>query len=409
MDPHWLKTSAVTLLLLFLAGCGGSYFVPMELSPARVETTFLRSEPDDAPSVHITTHADGLGWQVQARQAWIDHQEVAEREYWKGFEYQPAQSTGRQIFLTAGTVISCPGSLLAHLFIRGSRLLGLLDPPESTWRLIKAYCVAPLTGFDPATESEVVRPGPVHDPTEVREHVIRPVTEGRIQLRWVHRRYDPVGLEYPLNASRQTVDVRLREFAPVLLRAHAADVLAEGTFEFALITEQATVREVVAITPATLTAALASDLVRRPPRDWPAPLRVRIEAKQQELADLAQLTLTELQIPVVTRGASARPLQNVQAKEVSPRYLDGLPTSVGHWTGANVVLAVTSTPVTPTTRLFSVSVSSVETGLLLGQFTVEGSDARAPEVSSALRGQLSLLLSPEGTATRRGTMIEDRR
>ena len=165
----------------------------------------------------------------------------------------------------------------------------------------------------------------------------------------------------------------------------------------------------MAITPATLTAALASDLVRRPPRDWPAPLRVRIEAKQQELADLAQLTLTELQIPVVTRGASARPLQNVQAKEVSPRYLDGLPTSVGHWTGANVVLAVTSTPVTPTTRLFSVSVSSVETGLLLGQFTVEGSDARAPEVSGVLRGQLSLLLSPEGTATRRGTMIEDRR
>ena len=224
MDPRGPQTFTAVLVISLLTGCGRSYFVPMELAPSQVETTFLRSEPDDDPTLHVTTHADGLGWQVQARHTWIDHQVVAEQEYWKGFEYRPAQSTGRQIFLTAGTVISCPGSFLAHLFIRGKRLLGLVDPPEPTWRIMKAYCVAPLSGFDPSTESEVVRAGPVHDPTEVRTHVVRPVTDGRVQVRWLHPRFDPVGLEYPLNT--QTVDLRLRELAPALLRAHAADVLA---------------------------------------------------------------------------------------------------------------------------------------------------------------------------------------
>ena len=122
-----------------------------------------------------------------------------------------------------------------------------------------------------------------------------------------------------------------------------------------------------------------------------------------------QITLTDLGIAVVTRGAAARPLQSAQAREVSPRYQDGLPTSIGQWTGANILLALTATPMTPTTQLFSVSASSIETGILLGQFTVEGSNVYAPEVASTIRGQLALLLTAEGPATRRGTMIDDRR
>ena len=409
MDPRWAKGSSAIFLISLLTGCGGSYFVPMELAPSQSETTFLRSEPKDEPTLHVNTHADGLGWQLQARQAWIDHQQVAEREYWNGFEYHPPASTGRQVLLMAGTVMSCPGSLLAHLIVRGSYFMGLMDKPEPTWHLIKAYCVAMVLGFDPSTERTAQRPAPVHDPTEVREHVIRPVTYGRVQIRWIHRRFDPVGVEYPLRSSTGTVDVRLRELAPVLLRAHSADVLAEGTFEIALMTGKTAVREPLPIRPTTLTTALVSDLVRRPSGDWPTPVRVRIETRNPELADTARITLTDLRIPIATRGSSARPLQSVQAKDVSPRYQDGLPTSVGHWTGANVLLALTAMPLTPTTQLFSVSVSSIETGLMLGQFTVEGSDARAPEVSSAIRGQLALLFTPEGPATRRGTMIEDRR
>ena len=409
MDPRWAKGSSAIFLISLLTGCGGSYFVPMELAPSRVETTFLRSEPQDHPTVHVDTHTDGLGWQVQTRQGWIDHQQVAEREYWNEWEYRPPATTGRQIVLAAGTVMSCPGSLLAHLIVRGSYFMGLMDKPEPTWHLIKAYCVAMVLGFDPSTERTAQRSGPVHDPTEVREHVIRPVTDGRVQFRWIHRRFNPVGIEYPLTSSKPTVDIRLRELAPVLLQAHSADVLAEGTFEIALMTGDTTVREPLPIATTTLTAALASDLVRRPSSDWPTPLRVRIETRNPELADAAQITLTDLHIPIATRRNAARPLQSVQAKEVSPRYQDGLPASIGHWTGANVLLALTAMPLTLTTQLFSVSVSSIETGLMLGQFTVEGSDARAPEVSSAIRAQLALLLTPEGPATRRGTMIEDRR
>lgn len=409
MDRRWPQTTAALLLFSLLTGCGGSYFVPMELAPSQVETILLRSEPQDYPTIHITTHADGLGWQIQARQAWVDHKQIAEREYWNGFEYRPPATAARRVLFTAGTVISCPGSLLAHLIVRGSYFVGLMDKAEPTWHLIKAYCIAPLLGFDPSSERTAQQPGPVHDPTEVQESVIRPVTDGRVQIRWVHRRLDPVGIEYPLTSSRPTIDVRLRELAPVLLRAHSADVLAEGSFEVALMTDQTTIRDAIPITPATLTAALGSDLVRRPERDWPSPLRVRIETRNQELADATQLTLTDLRIPVVTRGKSARPLKSVQAKETSPRYQDGLPSSIGHWTGANVLVALTATPLTSTTQLFSVSASSIETGLLLGQFTVEGSTGRAPEVISAIRAQLALLLIPEGPAPRRGTIIEERR
>jgi hypothetical protein len=409
MDRRWPQTTAALLLFSLLTGCGGSYFVPMELAPSHVETTLLRSEPQDDPMLHVTTHADGLGWQIQARQAWIDYHQVAEREYWNGFEYRSADGAGGQIAIRALSVISCPASVVAHVFVRMGRLIGLLDGPEPTWRIIKGYCVAPLLGFNPSTETQGSRPGPVHDPTEVRERLIRPVTDGRVQIRWVHRRFDPIGLEYALTSSRPTVDIRLRELAPVLLRTHSADVLAEGALEVAIMTDQTTTREAIPITPATLTAALASDLVRRPEREWPSPLRVRIETRNQELADAAQLTLTDLRIPAVTRGKSARPLKSVQAKEVSPRYEDGLPSSIGHWTGANVLVALTATLLTSTTQLFSVSASSIETGLLLGQFTVEGSTGRAPEVISAIRAQLALLLIPEGPAPRRGTIIAERR
>jgi hypothetical protein len=132
MDPHRPTTSSVILLIGLLSGCAGSYFVPMELAPSRIQTTHLGSEPSDGPTLHVLTHAAGLGWQLQARQEWIDREQVAEQEYWKGFTYRSADSTGRQIALTAGTAISCPGSVLDHLVIRTSRLMGLLDGPEPT-------------------------------------------------------------------------------------------------------------------------------------------------------------------------------------------------------------------------------------------------------------------------------------
>ena len=396
-------------VLSLLAGCANSYFVPMELAPSKITATPLGSEPVGSPTLHVITHADGLGWQVTASQEWTEREAIAEQEYWRGLVYRRADNGAAQVGYTAATVITCPGSVLAHVFIRMFRIMGLVDRAEPTWRHVKGLCIAPLLGFDPSSGSWEERPGPGHEATEVQRRVTKPVTDGRVQIRWTHARWDAVGAEYPLN-KRAAVDVRLREVGTVLLRTHDSTTLRQGQFELALLTPNGgTVRESLPISLSTVTAALESDLVRQPLAQWPTPLRVRIDAQDPRLATLAQQVLTELRIPVVTRGSSAAPLQAAQGQEVSPLFDDGQRPTIGHWTGANVVLSLTSVPVTSTTQFISVSASAIETGLLLGQFSQEGPSVTAPEVASAVRGQLALLMTPDGPAPRRGTLIEERR
>jgi len=64
---------------------------------------------------------------------------------------------------------------------------------------------------------------------------------------------------------------------------------------------------------------------------------------------------------------------------------------------------------TETTHLLVATASSIETGLVLGQFTLEGRAGLTPDVASTLRAQLTQLLTGDGLAVRRGTMIEERR
>jgi hypothetical protein len=382
----------------------------MELAPSRVETTARSSEPSSAPTLHLITHPDGLGWQVTATQEWIDRETIVEQEYWRGVTYKRAESALTQTGYTAATLITCPGSLLAHLFIRMYHVIGLFDGPSPTWKHVKGLCVAPLLGFDPTSSTWEERPGPPRHETTIQQSTTRSVPNGRIQIRWTHAQLDPVGTEYPLDTRNPTVDIRLREVAQVLLRTHSSEMLTQGQMELALLTpDGVSTAESLLISPSTLKVALGSDLVRRPQADWPAAPRVRIETASPDLASLTQTVLTQLRMPIVTRGSNAAPLREAQQKEVSPLFDDTFPASIGHWTGANVLLSLSSTPLTATTQFITVSASSIETGLLLGQFTLEGSNVTSPDVASALRSQLVLLLTPEGMASRRGTMIEERR
>jgi hypothetical protein len=409
--PHRLRYGwSLLVWLTLLTGCANSYFVPMELAPSRIERTPAGTEPASRPILHVITHSDGLGWQVSATQEWIDREHVTEQEFWKGWVYTPAKNSAVQAGYTAGTVITCPGSILAHVFIRMIRVVGLLDQAEPTWHYIKGLCVAPLLGLDPTTPQWQTQAGPTHDVTPVSQRVTRPLTAGRLQLRWMHKHFDPVGTEYVITKESPTLDIRLREVAAVLLPTHHPDILRQGQLEITLHTSEGfTITTPISISPATLKTALESDLIRRPVSDWPTSLRIRLETQDSTLTSLTQTLLTELRLPIVTRGTTATSLYAAQNQEVSPLFQEEASNSIGHWTGATVLLSLTSTRITETTNLFVATASSIETGLILGQFTLEGRAGLSPEVASTLRAQLTQLLTGDGLAVRRGTMIEERR
>lgn len=409
--PHRLRYNwSLLAWLTLLTGCANSYFVPMELAPSHIERTPAGTEPAGRPILHVITHSDGLGWQVSATQDWIDREHVTEQEYWKGWVYTPAKNSAVQAGYTAGTVITCPGSILAHVFIRMIRVVGLLDQAEPTWHYIKGLCVAPLLGLDPTTPQWKTQTGPTHDVTPVSQRVIRPLTDGRLQLRWMHKHLDPVGTEYLITSKSPTLAIRLREVAAVLLRTHHPDTLRQGQLEITLHTSDGfTITTPISISPSTLKTALESDLIRRPASDWPTSLRIRLETQDPALTSLTQTLLTELGLPSVTRGTTATSLYAAQNQEVSPLFQEGTSNSIGHWTGATVLLSLTSTRMTETTHLLVATANSIETGLVLGQFTLEGRAGLTPDVASTLRAQLTQLLTGDGLAVRRGLMIEERR
>lgn len=394
------------IIALGLSGCGTSYFVPMAVAPSKVEIQPLGAEPIGSPEIHVITHADGFGWQVSASQAWNEYEQRTEQEYWKGLTYRRATSRTAQVGYTAGTAISCPGSVLGHVGIRIYRVMGLFDGAEQTWRLFKQMCVAPLLGLDPMSGTGDTQPGPALSTTRIQRHLRRPLTDGRLQIRWTHPRWDPVGAEYSL--SHTPIDIRIRELAPILLRTHSAEILREGQIELALFTtDNHTVSHTLSIGHSTLTAALRDDLVRKPQQYWPSPMRFRIETTTPQLATLAQTVLTELQVPIVVRGNNTTALQTVQQQEVSPMFDESHPSSIGHWTGANMLLVLTTTALTATTQLVTVSANDVESGQLLGQFTLEGARLTEATFTSALRGKLRSLISADSNSGRRGTLIEE--
>jgi len=267
-----------------------------------------------------------------------------------------------------------------------------------------------VLGLDPTTPRWQIQSGPTHDVTRVSHRVIRPLTDGRLQIRWMHKHLDPVGTEHVLTSQSPTLDIRLREIAAVLLRTHHPDTLRQGQLEITLHTRnELTIQTPIPISPSTLKTALESDLIRRPPSDWPTSLRIRLDTQDPALTSLAQTLLTELRLPTVTRGGTATSLYAAQTQEVSPLFQEGTSNSIGHWTGANVLLSLISTRITETTHLYVATASAIETGLILGQFTLEGRAGLSPKVTSTLRAQLTQLLTGNGPAVRRGTMIEGRR
>lgn len=393
---------------LLLGGCSPTYFVPMELAPFRTTHRQTAETPYDEPRLLVQTHPDGLGWTVSVRQPWKQTKTEEEEEVWNGFQYQTSPTVSRQILLSLATPITCPGSVLARLIGWGWNLFGVIEGPEPTWKTFYGYCVVPLRGLDPATATWTSRTQDTtsqHTFTSVTEETL---TEGRIQLQWISPTADPIVIEYPLSPDRQVIDIRLRDLATVIQRDRIIAHLRKGQVQLAYLSyHTSNIATPLPVTSHTLDVATRSTLVRRPQSEWPAHTRIRIASSHADLTQLAERTISHLHLPLVLRGADLHALTQTQQQEASPLFTDQSTPTIGHWTGATVLLSLQSTPQDRTHQYVQITAIEIETGLVLGHVTLERPNTITPEFEGLFRGELEGLLT---TPTRRqGTVIEERR
>jgi hypothetical protein len=387
------------------SGCAETLFVPIELAPYRVHESQTDLKQLGKPRLHVQTHPDALGWTVSLSQQFQQITERTEQEVWAGYVYGPSPDRARQVILTVGTGISCPGSLVARFLSWGFHLFGVLDTPP-TWKQFYQYCLVPLQGLDPAKETWMTQPQGESQVATFTTVIDRPVTTGRVQLRWISTASDPIGIEYPLD--RPSVDIRLRDLAQLHNRGQQPPLQLNGRIQLAWLEGNGDiVTEDLTTAPHALITALQSDLVRRPSTDWPKVIRLRLSSNDPEIGRLAEQTAIHLGIPLVTRTEGLTALQEIQQKEVSPLHSDPASPSIGHWTGASVILRLQTTIDPRRQRHIQALAIDVETGTILGQVTMEGPRSMSPDFEGLVRAELEALLQ-DTSQRRRGLLIEER-
>lgn len=382
----------------------------MELAPFHVNSRTVLETPDGAPELHVQTHPDGLGWTVSVTQPWIEQVTQEEQEIWNGYRYQPSPSRGRQIGLTVLSALTCPASLVAHFIGWGRNVYGLFEGPAPTWKLFTKYCVVPVNGLDPAQESWTSEPATAMEQHTLRSLRQRQVTNGLVQLQWHPPSSDPIAVEYPLSDSQPTIDIRLRDLATLVKRDQTAAHLRRGHAQLQFVSSwDKPIVTPLEISAHTLDAALLSDLVKRPDRDWPASPRVLVSSNRDPLKQLAERTLTQLGVTIVSRDHDTRVLTDLQEQEVSPIYAEPTTTTIGHWIGATVLLSLQATPHLRNREHIRITAVDVETGTVLGHVSVEPPRPHTPDADGLIRGEIEALMTNHSSQRRQGLLIEDRR
>jgi len=342
---------------------------------------------------------------VSLSQQFQQNTERTEQEVWAGYVYGRSSDQARQTILTVGAEISCPGSLAARFISWGFHLFGVFDTPP-TWKQFYQYCLVPLQGLDPAKETWTTQPQGKSEVATFTTIIDRPVTTGRVQLRWISTASDPIGIEYALD--RPSVDIRLRDLAQLLHRDQQPPLQRTGRLQLAWQGDNGDiVTEDLTTTPHALVTALQSDLVRRPPTDWPQVIRLRLSSNDPGIGRLAEQTAMQLRIPLVTRTEGLAALQEIQQREVSPLHSDPANPSIGHWTGASVILRLQTTIDHRRHSHIQALAIDVETGTLLGQVTMEGPHGISQDFEGLIRAELEALLQPT-SPRRQGVFIDER-
>ena len=380
----------------------------MEIAPFTITTSDTKREPVNTPQIELTAHSDGLGWSVRVTQDWVIDSKEEEVERWSGYRYRQSKTTGRQVLLTAGTPLTCPGTVLARVLSWGYHLMGLLDGPEPTWLQFYEYCVVPLHGLDPATRHWTTEPQGRTIQQRSDSILRQPVHEGQLLLQWTRPDSDPIGIAYPISRTTTSVDLRLRELAELVLRDRTPDALDAGRLA---LTYSASSTDPITVYPTTPSRAMVTALethhARVPEAQWPHPIQVRIANAAPQVQRLAEDVLTQLNIPIVSRGAGQLPLRRVQQEEASQHFTDSPRPTIGHWEPATVLLVMEDLVHTRTHHTIDVTALAVETGRILGHVSMEAPPIWTPAFEGALRGELHTLMS--FVPKRQGTLIEDRR
>ncbi|MBU6482717.1 MAG: hypothetical protein KGS09_19520 [Nitrospirae bacterium] len=415
MSSHTPKFLSLVLAgVLTFVGCASRSFVPSSLDAIEETTTVLARTPVGEPEIHILTHVDGLGWSVQAEQTIRRDLAVTIRERWAGDSYT-AGSPGRQRVLTGITPISCPASLVADLGLHLIKFVGLLDPPRPSWGVMYTGCLLPLSGLDPGTKTPTFETYDTVTDDRRRDRLIEPIQTGRMALLWTHPRYDPVGIEFELTPQHPAAHFRLRQLTALVLHTHSPATISEGQLSVRYSPADGSPSTVALRTPPdVLLTASTPDLVARPAQEWPIPIRLRFSTDASAAdAGLVSSLLDHLtdqlvadRYTVVTRGAEENRLVRIQQQHLSPQFQEH--ASAGQWTGANVLLDIGLTSSSPETRTMRVSAISIETGQLLGTYTIEGVTNAWESGRVSVSSQLRELL-PSTPRGRAGTLIDERR
>lgn len=405
---------ALALAATLCGGCVTKTFVPSTLESVREDIMVLERSPVGAPAFQILTHTDGMGWTVQGTQRMQRSLAVTIDERWGGLAYSRG-SSGRQTVLTTMSVITCPVSLAADIGLRLVRVMGLLDPPRPTWGVMYTGCLIPLQGLDPATQLPSFEVHRSISDDRRQDSIDEPIQSGRLALLWRHERYDPVGIEYEITSDSSPLRFRLRELTAHLKDTHTPETIAEGRLAIRYTPLDGKPVLIPLQTPPDLIVrSTASDLVSLPAEAWPQPIRVRFglqPAKSDDnLSQSLGASLTKLfldhGIPVVIRDHEQDTIVRAQQQHLSPRFQDQ--TSIGQWTGANILIDIALVVSSPKTRTVSVTAMSIETGRVLGQFSVEGLIESWNSTQETVMSELVALCHLASKSGRSGVLIDQR-
>lgn len=250
------------LIVISLQGCA-SIMLEERSGPPMQQLETLETFPVDKPGVHITPHADGLGWLVTAEQQVEHHVRERTSQDWRGRRY-----VFSPLSLFAG-LVQCPIGIF-HLFTT--------NPSNNLFRFgcLRLLMLEPLDGTValPPTVSSTVR-------TRTSWEALQ---QGVVQLVW--QQPHPRIVTYALSPQGQA-DVRLSHALSFLVAAKEPLSLEQDQIWFIRLryADASPFQEVLAVTSKQLRSA--NRVVPAPLHfeQWPAPLVLQIKIDRTTMSE----------------------------------------------------------------------------------------------------------------------------
>ncbi len=381
-----------TILLLFLSGC--TFKLPVALTDLQNLKETASEVARETPTMAVTLHPDGLGWQVFLNQSVTRRIETEADEYWQYrlYDLSGRSSPGRPENyddVCGPLLLTTP--FLAHMNIAEPPYWTRWDRWASSCRMTSANSLSVLHGrrlFRDYSNSRV-----------------EPVTDGFLLLVWDSPGHSSIHAKIPLdnNTKATGTAVRLRWLAEVIRRTARPPVIQpSGTVELHLVQrEQTVLRKRLAVSGADVVASLNDERILSVSAEhWPREFVVRIDQDlapltRDEQADLVQHAvgaLNRLTVPVVLRGQELERWRADQVRFHYPQFSDLPSVDAAHAIGATLLLHLEITQPYPQARVLTMHMASIETGELLATLTTGGHESQWNSIVDMGMRELGFLL-----------------